>query len=156
MRRLQLIESDDADTAPQISHGLKVAFATHDRRHVDAHFGSTPIMMIYEVGADGYRFVEAIEFDATSNGDGRHRSDGEDRVGAKAAAIRGCDLLFVLAIGGAAAARVVSHRIYPIKIAAPEAIIDVIERIQAMMRETPPPWLCKIMTRDRSAVFLED
>ncbi len=158
MRRLQLIETGETESAAAIPGGLKIAFATQDMRHVDAHFGSARSIAIYEVGADDYRFIEAVQFDAVSGENGRHPDEGDDRVGAKIAAIKGCAMLFSLAIGGAAAARVVNNRIYPLKLPAPEAITDVIRRVQTMLRGSPPPWLRKLMNRDRSLSldFLED
>lgn len=158
MRRLQLIESDEAQSAAAIPGGLKIAFATQDMHHVDAHFGSARSIVIYEVGVDDYRFVEAVQFDSVSGEDGKHPDEGEDWVGAKVKAITGCAMLFSLAIGGVAAARVVNNRVYPLKLPAPEAITDVIRRVQTMLRGSPPPWLRKLMNRDRppNLDFLED
>lgn len=157
MRRLQLIETDEAQSAAEIPGGLKIAFATQDMHHVDAHFGSARSIVIYEVGASDYRFIEAVQFDAVSEGNAKH-PEGDDRVGAKVEAITGCAILFSLAIGGVAAARVVNNRIYPLKLPAPEAITSVIQRVQTMLRSSPPPWLRKLMNRDHSSSldFLED
>ena len=157
MRRLQLIETKEAEVSTVIPGGLKIAFATNDMSHVDAHFGSARIIMIYEVGAEDYRFLEAVQFDAVSDGNARHPEE-DDRVGAKVEAISGCAMLFSLAIGGVAAARVVNNHVYPLKLPAPEAITSVIQRVQTMLRGSPPPWLRKLMTRDRAPDFdfLED
>lgn len=158
MRRLQLIEADEAQSAAAIPGGLKIAFATQDMHHVDAHFGSARSLMIYEVGTDNHRFIEAVQFDAVSDESGEHAAEGIDRIGAKVAAINGCAMLFVLAIGGIAAARVVNARVYPVKVPAPEAIPDVIARVQTMLRGSPPPWLRKLMNQGRASSldFLED
>jgi nitrogen fixation protein NifX len=53
--------------------------------------------------------------------------------------------LFVLAIGGPAAARVVSDKIHPVKLPRPEPIGDILERIRTMLNGTPPPWLRKAL-----------
>jgi nitrogen fixation protein NifX len=157
MRRLQLIDTDAAEEPAEIPGGLKIAFATQDRRRVDAHFGSAKSLMIYEVGADACRFLEAVQFDAVSDETGDH-DDGDDRLSAKVAAVNGCAMLFVLAIGGVAAARVVNNRVHPVKVTAPEAISDVIERVQTMLRGSPPPWMRKLMNqgRQRDYDFLDD
>jgi nitrogen fixation protein NifX len=155
MRRLQVIETKPEEPAPK---ALKIAFATQDLHRVDSHFGSAPAIVIYEVGPSTYRFLEAVQFDAVSNQDGHHveDDDGEDRIGAKVAALTGCAMLFSLAIGGVAAARVVNARVYPLKLPAPETISDVIGRVQTMMNGTPPPWMRKLLYDDKPTAFLDE
>jgi nitrogen fixation protein NifX len=156
MRRLRLIDSIPPTDGKEITSALKVAFATQDRRRVDAHFGSAPTIVIYEVGPTSYRFVEAIEFDQVSGENGRHPDDGDDHVGAKVEAIAGCAILFSLAIGGMAAARVVNNRVYPLKVPSPEPIPDVIGRLQVMIRGAPPPWMRKLLHRETNLAFADE
>lgn len=124
---------------------MKVAFATQDLKTLDAHFAGARTFAIYEVGRDGARFLEALRFDRASNEDGIHADDGHDRLDARIAALDGCALLFVLAIGGPAAARVVAHRIHPVKLPRPEPIADICDRLVEMLNGTPPPWLRKAL-----------
>ncbi|OIQ90845.1 dinitrogenase iron-molybdenum cofactor [mine drainage metagenome] len=124
---------------------MRLAFATHDHTHVDAHFASARTFLFYEVGPDSHSFVEAVQFGAVSQEDGQHADDGEDRLGAKIDALTGTALLFVRAIGGPAAARVVRARVHPIKLAEDEPIAAVIERVRVMLRGNPPPWLRRVM-----------
>ena len=74
--------------------------------------------------------------------------------------LEGCALLFVKAIGGPAAAKVVRANVHPIKLPQEEAIADVIERVQGMMNGNPPPWLRKIMLQTGGQVdemaFMDD
>lgn len=156
MRRLQIIEPGQPSESTEIPGALKIAFATQDLHRVDAHFGSAPAIVIYEVGPSDYRFVEAIQFDHVSSESGRHPDDGDDRVGAKIEAIAGCAMLFSLAIGGVAAARVVNNKVYPLKLPTPEPITDVIGRLQTMLRGSAPPWLRKLMHRETNLAFAEE
>ena len=156
MRRLQIIEPSQPSEGADIPGALKVAFATQDLHRVDAHFGSAPSIVIYEVSPSDYRFVEAIQFDQVSSQNGQHPDDGDDRVGAKVEAITGCAMIFSLAIGGVAAARVVNNKVYPLKLPTPEPITDVIGRLQIMLRGSPPPWLRKLMHRETNLTFAED
>ena len=154
MRRLHLVEAkDETDSLPG---ALKVAFATQDLRHVDAHFGSAPAIVIYEVSPTESRFIEAVQFDAVSSQDGRHSEDGDDRVGAKIEAITGCAMLFSLAIGGVAAARVVNANVYPLKLPTAEVISDVIGRLQVQMSGTPPPWMRKLLNPGKNLAFADE
>ncbi|ACJ01028.1 nitrogen fixation protein NifX [Rhodospirillum centenum] len=158
-RRLALIEADDssapAGRAPAAGT-LRVAIATQDMKFLNAHFGSARTFAIYDVTADSRRFVEAVGFSDTADESGSHRTDGDDRIGPKVAALQGCHLLFVLAIGGPAAAKVVAARMHPLKLPAPEPIDGVLARVQAMLSGNPPPWLRKILHADRPRDFTED
>ncbi len=125
---------------------LRIAIATQDGKALDAHFGSARKFVLYEVSRHTSRLLGAAEFDVVSSGSGAHATDDYDRIGPKVAALEGCSLLFVLAIGGPAAARVVGARIHPVKVSAPEPIESVLKRVQTMLAGTPPPWLRKAMS----------
>lgn len=158
MRRLRLI--DGAGGAPDEKEDglMKVAFATNDLKRVDAHFGGARQMVFYEITEASSRLIEAVQFDNASAEDGTHDpSDNDDRLGPKVEALKGCSLLFVLAIGGPAAARVICLKVHPIKLSAVEPIADVISRVQGMLKGNPPPWLRKaLQTESRSMAFLEE
>jgi nitrogen fixation protein NifX len=121
---------------------MKVAFATQDLKRVDAHFGWAKNIAIYDVDPGGHRFVEAVEFDGDLKEDGN-----EDKLAPKIEAIKDCAILYVAAIGGSGAARVVANNIHPMKVAQPEEIIDLLGKLQAVLKGTPPPWLRKAMVK---------
>jgi len=162
MRRLRLIENAEPLDRPSVpldgKEGgiMKVAFATSDMKNVNAHFGGAKQLAVYEVTAEDSRFLEALQFDNISAEDGDH-DQSEDRLFAKIEGLKGCQLLFVLAIGGPAAARVVNNKVHPIKLSGPESIPDVIARVQGMLKGSPPPWLRKVLQDDsRKMDFLEE
>ena len=136
---------------------MKVAFATGDLHTLDAHFAGARNLAIYDVSPEGHRFVEAVRFDAASNQDGVH-ADGHDRLADRIQALDGCTLLFVLAIGGPAAARVVSRKVHPVKLSHPEPIGEILNRLQTMLNGTPPPWLRKALKGGptREADFIDE
>ena len=161
VRKLQLVETSRASDLPSgeaLEPSLRVAFATDSGRTVDAHFGAARKFAIYDVSARSSRFFGMAEFDQCSDGSGEHLGSEGDRIGHKVEALAGCSLLFVLAIGGPAAARVVGARIHPVKLPAPEPIDTVISRVRGMLAGTPPPWLRKAMKAlaPRSMNFLEE
>jgi len=51
---------------------------------------------------------------------------------------------------------VVNNRIYPLKLPSPEPILDVIGRLQVMMRGAPPPWMRKLLHRESSLAFADE
>lgn len=132
---------------------MKIAFATQDQQRVDAHFGWAKSIVIYEIGPDGYHHVENFEF-----GDKLEEDGDEDKLAPKLDAIKDCAILYVAAIGGSGAARVVALKVHPIKVPQPEAIADILVQLQKVLKGTPPPWLRKALAKDggRSHDFEDD
>lgn len=132
---------------------MKVAFSTQDKQRVDAHFGWAKHLAVYDVTTEGYCYVQTFDFGGELQEDGN-----EDKLAPKLAAIADCAILYVAAIGGSAAARVVAAKIHPIKVAQPEPILDILEKLQEVLRATPPPWLRKALTKGqpRDACFDEE
>lgn len=156
---LQLIETERENKTEMLSQEvprLRIGIATQDMKFMNAHFGSARRFAIWEVTPDDSRFIEAVSFDDVSDETGAHQTEGDDRIGPKVDALSGCNLLFVLAIGGPAAAKVVRAHIHPVKLQAPESIPSVIERVQTMLVGNPPPWLRKAMGMKRSMDFLDE
>ena len=127
---------------------MKVAFATQDLQRVDAHFGWAKNIAVYDVRADGYDFVETFTFEGDLKEDG-----DEDKLAPKIAAILDCAILYVAAIGGSGAARVVASKIHPIKVSQPEVIMDILDKLQDVVKGTPPPWLRKALLKDQERTF---
>lgn len=123
---------------------MKVAFATQDQQRVDAHFGWAKHLAVYEVSPEGYRFLQDFGFGEDLAEDGN-----EDKLAPKLAAIADCAIVYVAAIGGSAAARVVASKIHPVKVAQPDPILDILDKLQDTLAGTPPPWLRKALMRDQ-------
>ncbi|GAB4295420.1 MAG: nitrogen fixation protein NifX [Desulfuromonadia bacterium] len=117
---------------------MKIAFTTTDGEMIDLHFGQTSHFQIWEVGADHARYRETV---SVPEGD----DDEEDRIVRRAEALAGCSIVYTVAIGGPAAAKLVARRIHPMKTGTVVAIADVIEKLQGVLKGTPPPWLRKAM-----------
>jgi nitrogen fixation protein NifX len=132
---------------------MKVAFATQDQQRVDAHFGWARHLAVYDVSPQGYRFVQDFGFGEDLAEDGN-----EDKLSPKLSAIHDCAIVYVAAIGGSAAARVVASKIHPVKVTQPEPILDILDRLQATLAGTPPPWLRKALLKgqERTNDFEQD
>ena len=127
---------------------MKIAFATQDQQRVDAHFGWAKHLAVYEVTPAGYHFVEDFPFGEDLAEDGN-----EDKLAPKLDAIRDCAIVYVAAIGGSAAARVVAAKLHPIKVASPEPILDSLDKLQHVLGGTPPPWLRKALMKGEERSF---
>lgn len=120
-------------------------------KSLNAHFGSAKRLAVYDVSPDDWKLVEVLDFEDVSDESGEHRTEGDDRITPKVEALKGCHLLFCLAIGGPSAAKVVSAKIHPIKVPNPQSIEDVLSRTRTMLRTAPPPWLRKVLTEAGAA-----
>ncbi|NMG42895.1 nitrogen fixation protein NifX [Aromatoleum toluvorans] len=132
---------------------MKVAFATENMLEVDAHFGWARKIAIYEVQPEVSRLVGLAEFAGDLAEDG-----SEDKLLPKLEAIKDCAIVYVAAIGGSAAAKVVNLRVHPVKVPTPQPIAEIIERLQEVLKGTPPPWLRKALLKgqERSFDFAEE
>ena len=127
------------------AHDMKIAFATQDLKHVDAHFGWAKNIAIYDVSPEGHHFLEAVEFDGDLQEDGN-----EDKLAPKLEAIEDCAILYVAAIGGSGAARVVAQE-HPSGQGQPNPKRSTDSGQAASRVEgTPPPWLRKAMLKDQA------
>lgn len=127
---------------------MKIAFATQDKVHVNAHFGWAKSIVTYEVTPTGHSFVQSFEF-----GDKLEEDGDEDKLAPKLDAIKDCAIVYVAAIGGSGAARVVALKIHPIKVPEPEAIAQILDKLQTVLNGTPPPWLRKALAKDNPRAF---
>jgi nitrogen fixation protein NifX len=123
---------------------MKIAFATQDLQRVDAHFGWAKHLAVYEISPTGYGFVQDFGFGEDLAEDGN-----EDKLAPKLDAIKDCAIVYVAAIGGSAAARVVASKIHPIKVTQPEPILEILDKLQGVLQGTPPPWLRKALLKDQ-------
>jgi nitrogen fixation protein NifX len=150
-RSLRLIrpgETTNEDENQERAGAMKIAFATQDLKRVDAHFGWAKNMAVYELTPEDSRLVEVFRFEGELKEDGN-----EDKIAPKVEAIRDCAIVYVAAIGGSAAGRVVQAGIHPIKVAQPEEISGLLAKLQTVLRGNPPPWLRKALLKGKERDF---
>jgi nitrogen fixation protein NifX len=124
---------------------MKVAFTTRNGSHVDAHFGWADQIAVYDVSPQGYQYLHTLSFNGDLKADGN-----EDKLVPKIEALSDCTLVYVAAIGGSAAARLIKQKITPIKAPSEaDAIEDLLNRLVITLKGTPPPWLRKILQQEK-------
>ncbi|NET34324.1 MAG: nitrogen fixation protein NifX [Cyanothece sp. SIO1E1] len=129
---------------------MKIAFATRDSIHINAHFGSAPKVDVYDVTSTGYEFLKTIEFSGNLKEDGN-----EDKLTPKVTALTDCTIVYVAAIGGSAAKRLLGVKVTPLRAeSTDDPIIDVLNILVNMLQGSPPPWLRKAL-QQRSGSFVE-
>ena len=120
-----------------MSGSIRVALASNSGNNLDGHFGSCLRYLVYQVSAEESRLVDvrsALEADFA-----------EDRNAFRVDLIKDCHLLYVVSVGGPAAAKIIRADIYPMKKIEGGAAVDALTELQAMMRGVRPPWLAKIL-----------
>ena len=125
---------------------MKIAFATRDSVYINAHFGSAKTVDVYDVTSTGFEFLETIEFSGNLQEDGN-----EDKLVPKVAALADCAIVYVSAIGGSAAKRLLAANITPLRAESEsDRIRDVLGILVEMLQGSPPPWLRKALGRGAS------
>jgi nitrogen fixation protein NifX len=138
-------ETTEDDTLPaaqpyaegDMPGSIRVAIASNSGDNLDGHFGSCLRYLVYQVSADDVRLVDirsALEADLA-----------DDKNGFRVGLIKDCQVMYVVSIGGPAAAKVNRADIWPMKKIEGGKAIDVLAEVQNAMRATPPPWLAKIL-----------
>ncbi len=126
---------------------MKVAFATNDGVSVDEHFGRAGTFAIYELGTEGYTFVEMRRFSdgideriVETRGMGRVH---DERVEGKVEKLADCKIVYLTEIGGPSAARLVRRGMMPVKVKEVVSIEESLRRLLETIQKSPPPWLKK-------------
>ncbi|WP_036489317.1 dinitrogenase iron-molybdenum cofactor biosynthesis protein [Myxosarcina sp. GI1] len=118
-------------------NSIRIAVASNTGEQLDGHFGSCHRYLIYQLSADEIRLIDvrsAIDADFA-----------EDKNRFRVNLIRDCPVLYVVSIGGPAAAKVIQAYIYPMKIEQGGAIREILADLQKAIATSPPPWLAKIL-----------
>jgi nitrogen fixation protein NifX len=142
--KVQVEVSDEALPAVQpyaageMPGSIRIAIASNNGAQLDGHFGSCARFLIYQVSP-----VEARLIEIRSTAQSPDKS--EDKNDYRAELIKDCEVLYVVSIGGPAAAKVVKRDIHPIKLADGEAAAAVAQRLSGILATNPPPWLAKVM-----------
>lgn len=117
---------------------IRVAIASNNGEKLDGHFGSCARFLIYQVSPEEVRLIEIASMAASPN-----KSD--DKNAYRAEQIKDCDVLYVVSIGGPAAAKVVKQDIHPVKVPNGSEAMEILNELQGILKSNPPPWLAKVM-----------
>lgn len=116
---------------------VRVAIASDTGMTLSGHFGSCLRFLVYQVSPDESRLVDIR---STAEAD-----LAEDKNAFRAQIIGDCHVVYVISVGGPAAAKIIRANIYPIKRPEAGTADQVIAQFQDAMRNSPPPWMLKIL-----------
>ncbi|MCG8613284.1 MAG: dinitrogenase iron-molybdenum cofactor biosynthesis protein [Pseudomonadales bacterium] len=135
---------ESAEQLPPLQHfpesaspSVRVAIASNSGEQLNGHFGSCIRYLIYQVSVDNIALVDirsALEADFS-----------DDRNLFRANLIQDCDVIYVVSVGGPAAAKIIRAGVHPIKELNGGEARTVLSKLQTIMGKNPPPWLAKIL-----------
>jgi nitrogen fixation protein NifX len=136
-------QEDDSLPKPEayaegdMPRSIRVAISSNSGVNLDGHFGSCLRYLVYQVSAEEIRLVD-IRSSAEAD-------FSDDRNAFRASLIKDCQVVYVVSVGGPAAAKIIRAGVYPIKRIEGGEAMAVLVDLQGVMESAPPPWLAKIL-----------
>ncbi|MEM8718116.1 MAG: dinitrogenase iron-molybdenum cofactor biosynthesis protein [Cyanobacteria bacterium P01_G01_bin.39] len=118
-------------------NSIRIAVASNTGEQLDGHFGSCHRYLIYQLSTDEIRLIDvrsAVEADLA-----------EEKNTFRVDLIRDCPIVYIMSIGGPAAAKVIQAYIYPMKVEKGGSAREILADLQQTLATSPPPWLAKIL-----------
>jgi nitrogen fixation protein NifX len=116
---------------------IRVVFSSNSAENLDGHFGTCKRFLVYQVSRNEIRLVD-VRLPNKCGPD-------EDKNAYRAALLNDCKVLYVLSIGGPAAAKVVRAGLHPIKYPSSVPARECLTQFQQILGDNAPPWLAKVM-----------
>lgn len=126
---------------------IRVGFCSDSGERLDGHFGSCRQFLIYQISAREARLIELREAPAPLG-----PLKGEDNIMRRVTLISDCHLLYVLSIGGPAAARVINRGVHLLK-STGEPLQAHLDGLRRILNQKPPPWLARIIAAPITSEF---
>jgi nitrogen fixation protein NifX len=138
-------ETQEDDTLPKpqpyadgdMPRSIRVAISSNTGANLDGHYGSCLRYLVYQVSTEEVRLIDlrsTVEADLS-----------DDRNAFRANLIKDCQVVYVVSVGGPAAAKIIRAGVYPIKVIEGGIAADILAKLQDVMKAAPPPWLAKIL-----------
>lgn len=133
------------EAQPMTTTGVRAAFATSDRKHVDQHFGTARALAIYAITPEQATLVEFAQF-TDLEADGH-----EDKLQAKLDLLCGCVAVYCQAVGGSAIRQLMMMDVQPFKVAEGTLIEPLLHDLQSALSVGSKPWLTQALRRRQPA-----
>jgi nitrogen fixation protein NifX len=133
-KSLSLIEPYQDGDMPD---SIRIAVASNTQEQLDGHFGSCLRYLIYQLSTQEMKLIDIRSAaDADKSG---------DKNGFRVNLIKDCQVLYIVSVGGPAAAKVIKAGIYPMKVTEGGSAREILSELQKVITTSPPPWLAKIL-----------
>jgi nitrogen fixation protein NifX len=119
---------------------VRVAIASNDGELLNGHFGSCSRYLVYQVSASELRLVAVRSAAAAELSD--------DKNSYRVSLIADCRILYVVHVGGPAAAKVIKADIHLISVPEGGEARAILSKLQQVIATAPPPWLRKALAKE--------
>jgi len=119
-----------------LPRSVRVALASDGGEALNGHFGSCLRFLVYQVSAEEHRLIDVR--------DAMEADFAPDKNAFRASLIGDCQVVYVVSVGGPAAAKIIRANVYPIKRLEGGSADQVLDQFRQAMA-SPPPWLAKIL-----------
>jgi len=120
---------------------MKVAFTSATGAVVDGDFSKSKSYSVWDIGASEAYYVTTVNITSDS-------VTSDDRIAARAEALKDCAIIYAMQINGPAAAKLAARMIHPMKTGERIAIERIIGELQEILRVSPAPWIRKAQLKD--------
>jgi len=120
---------------------MKVAFTTSAGAIVDGNFCKSKSFSVWDIGPHEAYYVSTVNITADAENE-------DDRIAARAEALKECAIVYAVQINGPAAAKLVARKIHPMKTGDSIAVEEIIGKLQDVLRGSPAPWIRKAHIKD--------
>jgi len=117
-------------------HSVRIAIASNEAERLDGHFGSCLRFLVYQVSADEIRLVDIRPTLSAES--------AADKNGFRVSLINDCAVVYVVSLGGPAAAKVIKADIHISQHENGGDARPILAQLQDVLRGNPPPWLRKL------------
>ncbi len=111
---------------------MKVAFTTSAGVMVDGNFRKSDSFSVWDIGPHEAYYVTTVTIKADPGNE-------DDRIAARAEALKECAIVCATQISGPAAAKLVARNIHPMKTGGCIAVEEIIGRLQGVLKGSPAP-----------------
>jgi nitrogen fixation protein NifX len=116
---------------------IRIAVASNQGEELDGHFGSCLRYLIYQLSKDELRLIDIRSAEKAQS--------AEDKNAFRVSLIEDCHVVYIISVGGPAAAKVIKQGVYPIKIQEGGQARSILADLQKVIQTSPPPWMAKAL-----------
>jgi nitrogen fixation protein NifX len=120
---------------------MNVALTTSDGVAVDVSFSEARHYQIWQIEPNQARFL--LRSSPLASG-----LDEEEAADVRATAVAGCALVWALEVDDLSTAKLLGRSVMALSTRRPQAIREVVERLQQALRSGSSPWLRRAMARE--------
>lgn len=120
---------------------MKVAFSASQGVTVDGNFRKSDSFSVWDIGPHEAYYVTTVTIKTDADNE-------DDRIAARADALKECAIVCAVQISGPAAAKLVARNIHPMKTGICVSVEEIINRLQNVLKGNPAPWIRKAQFKD--------